>query len=520
VGSKDFAAEPVPSLPRIDDYVRHWAMWQPDAEAAVLGTARITYAELSRQVDDMARALIAAGVGRGDRVATLQNPCPEALVAFLATASIGAIWLGLHPRHTLTELSHVLRDAEPKLVLSRERVDGRAIDDELRGLGLRVVLMDCGVGPQPPQLRRFLDEAERVSSADLAAQRANCEPTDPCLLVYTSGSTGAPKGALLHHRGIVHFSREQNLLWPVETLRTLNYFPINHIGSLLDVSTATLVAGGTIVFMEQFEPEASLELMARERITLWGSVPSVLSMQLDVLDRKPHDLSAVQLVVWEGAALPAELLPRLAAVCPRMATNYGMTETSSAITATAATSDADVLLGSVGLPFPGCEVRLAELEGGVGEIQVRSPGLFAGYWQQPQATQAAFAPDGWFRTGDLGRWREDGRLQIVGRSKEMFKSGGYNVYPLEVEQALQSHPTVSLAAVVGVPDPLWQEVGVAYVQCSAAVEVVALAAWCRQRLAHYKLPKRIIVMESLPLLPIGKVDKPSLKARAMSPESA
>lgn len=220
--------------------------------------------------------------------------------------------------------------------------------------------------------------------------------------------------------------------------------------------------------------------------------------------------------------MPAEIIARLLTICPRLATNYGMTETSSAITVVEPTSDVEVLANSVGFPFPGVEVRVVDEAGRLaapgdsGEIQTRSAMNFLGYWRKPEATAAAFTSDGWFRTGDLGVWRADRRLKVVGRMKEMYKSGGYNVYPREIECVLESHPAVALAAVVAAPDPLWQEVGVAYVAPRVPVTAADLEAHCRERLANYKVPKRIVIEPDLPLLPIGKVDKRALAERAQA----
>ena len=266
--------------------------------------------------------------------------------------------------------------------------------------------------------------------------------------------------------------------------------------------------------MPQFEPEAALRLVETERVSVWGSVPSVFMMQAALPAFETVDLSSVELIVWEGAAMPGEMVRRLAAIGPPLATNYGMTETTSAVTLVDPTHDLDVLTDTVGVPFDEVEVRLdadgaLAPTGEAGEVQTRSPLVMLGYWRDPEATAAAFTADGWFRTGDLAVQRPDGRYRIVGRLKEMYKSGGYNVYPREVEAVLEGHGDVHAAAVVGAPDPLWQEVGVAFVVAPRA-NAAALDAHCRARLAVYKVPKRFVLVEALPLLPIGKVDKAAL----------
>ncbi|UTP38308.1 acyl--CoA ligase [Phenylobacterium sp. LH3H17] len=522
-----------PVLPRVSDYIDWIAGRTPSAVALVLGGDRLTYSDLAEQVDRLARSLLNAGVAKGDRVATLQTPHPQFIVAFLATASIGGIWLGLNPKYRLEELRHAVSDAKPKVLLSRTTIGDRAYGEEIAALaataGLeRVVVFDGDpTAPGAVSLASFLLEGEDVPDATLAGARLACGGRDPCLIVYTSGSTGKPKGALLHHEGISSFSVEQNRIWPVATYRSLNFLPINHVGSIVDISMPTLAGGGELHFMEHFDAQSSLELIEREKITVWASVPSVFSLQMQVPTFGRYDLSHVEIIIWEGAAMPEEMIRRLAGITPRLATNYGMTETTSAITVLEPTCDLGLLSETVGEPFPGVEVRLADdagrpvADGQEGEIQARSKYNLLGYWQNPAATVAAFTPDGFFRTGDLGVRRPDGRYRIVGRLTEMFKSGGYNVYPREVEVAIESHAAVALAAVVSIPDATWQEIGVAYVvpRTGADLKPEDLEAWCRERLANYKVPKRFVIKRDLPLLPIGKVDRTALQNQARQPMS-
>jgi acyl-CoA synthetase (AMP-forming)/AMP-acid ligase II len=365
----------------------------------------------------------------------------------------------------------------------------------------------------------FLNAGSTITTQQLDRARADVGDRDPCLLVYTSGSTGTPKGALLHHAGIIDFAILCNSLWPVTPHRTINYFPINHIGSVVDCLMPCLVAGGVQIMLEQFDATVCLELMERERVTLWGSVPSVFQMQLALPDFARFDLSAVQLIAWGGAAMPAETLVRLGAICPNLATNYGMTETSSAITIIEPTNDLDILTNTVGRPRPGIDVRLVDESGHLvkigqpGEIQVRSNGNFVGYWRQPDATAAAFTVDGFFRTGDLGEQRTDGRIRLIGRLREMYKSGGYNVYPREVEEVLYAHPAVAEAAVVGRPDERLGEEVVAVVapKPGCTIDVDELIAHCRERLALYKCPREVRVLAALPKSDTGKLLKRELR---------
>ncbi|MGC1522222.1 MAG: class I adenylate-forming enzyme family protein [Steroidobacteraceae bacterium] len=513
---------------RISDCVAYFARRTPHAEAAVFADVRWSYADLDRRVDALAKALLAAGVVKGDRVATLQTPRPEFLSALLAAASIGAIWVGLNPKYRLAELSHVITDAEPKILLARTRIGERRYDADLRALQdacpalERIVVFDGDpLVAGAIALRDFVLGGTAVAPGDLPAARLQCGGRDPCLIVYTSGTTGRPKGAVLGHEGIIAFSETQNALWPVAPYRTLNYFPINHVGCVVDVTAPCLMAGGCLIFQEQFDPQLSLEAVVSERVSLLGSVPSVFQMQLALPDFSRYDLSGLQLIVFEGAPMPADLIGQLLRLGKNVATNYGMTETTSAITALEPTRDAELLTHTVGSAFPGVKIRLTTADGRtaavgeIGEVWARSPYNFLGYWRDPAATAQAFSADGYFRTGDLAVQRSDGRYRLAGRVKEMFKSGGYNVYPREVETVIETHPAVTLAAVVCVPDPLWQEVGIAFVQADAPIAAADLRQWCRSRLANYKIPKRFVLLPALPLLPIGKIDKVELRRRAL-----
>jgi acyl-CoA synthetase (AMP-forming)/AMP-acid ligase II len=518
---------PAPSLPRISEYVRWHATRTPSADAMVIGAQRITYEALETRVDALAKALLAAGVRKGDRVATLATPHPDYFIALLATSSIGAIWVGLNPRYRAEELSYLVRDAEPSVLLTRTQIEDRAYDADIETMRAAVstlrhvvVLGEDALCAGSQSYASFIARGKSVTSAQLEAARSACGGRDPCLIGYTSGSTGQPKGAVLCHEGIIEFSRAQNRAWPVSTPRFLNYFPINHIGCVVDISCPTLVGGGCIVFMEQFDPATAMQLIVSERVTVWGSVPTVFQMQLALPDFASYDLSAVELVIWEGAAIPESTLRKLHAICPRLATNYGMTETTSAITIEMPTDDLEALTHSVGRPFEGVEIRLVGSDGndvpdGVeGEIWTRSIYNMLGYWRRPAETREALRPDGWLRTGDLAVRRPDARYRIVGRLREMYKSGGYNVYPREIERVLETHPAVSLAAVVAVADPLWQEAGVAFVALRHRITADELERHCRASLANYKVPKRFELREQLPLLPIGKVDKVSLRREA------
>lgn len=291
-----------------------------------------------------------------------------------------------------------------------------------------------------------------------------------------------------------------------------------------DMCSYVLVTGGTSSFMETFDPVGIIKLIEREQITGWGQVPTMFQITVAQPEYQKADLSSLQTVVWGGASAPKALLETLSRTGAHLATSFGMTETTGSVTYTAADADFDELADTVGAPDPRFEVRIARPDGTSveageeGEIQVRGDHIMIEYWRRPEATAETIDIQGWLHTEDVALLRPDGNYTIRGRLSEMFKSGGENVYPREVEGAIEAHKAVALAAVFGVPDPLYGEVGRAYVirEPGSDPSEVELLAFCRQHLVNFKVPKSIIIRDMLPFLPIGKVDKVELRKEALA----
>ena len=514
---------PIPELPRLGDYVRHWAGRRPRREASVLDASRLTFEELAKRVDAMAKALLAAGVRRGERVAMLTAPHPEFLVTMLAAGDIGAIWLGMHPRYRLPELHHVVGAARPKVVVSFDEIDGRSYHAELEDLAAAHACIERTVVLGEPasgalRLADFLEAGKAISDAALERARREVSPEDTAVIIFTSGTTGAPKGAMISHRALVGGGRVQAAHWPSGHMRLLQNMPPNHIAGLGMSTAQALVSGGTVVFVNRFEPGRVLDTIEGERVTFFMHAPAIYHLLMSEPDFASRDLSCVEYWLWAGSPAPADLVERLHTMGGRTGTAFGMTELGTYATFTDADAGIDVLTQSIGRPHPHYELRIADNQGrplpqgGEGEIQARGDWVLNGYFNQPEATREAFTEDGWFKTGDIALEREDGNWTLVGRLKETFKSGGFNVYPREVEIAIESHPAVAMTAVIGVPDRRWHEVGHAFVQTApgARVEAAELDAWCRERIANYKVPKSFEMVEELPRLPIGKIDKQGL----------
>lgn len=510
------------SLSAISDYVYHYAKKQPDAEAMVLDDRRITYAHMASEVDKCARALISLGVEKGDRVATLCTPSPDYFIIFLATSSIGAIWVGLNPKYTVDELSYIVSDAKPKVILARTEIALRNYGADLRDLKAKCDVVEHIVtlgGKTISSLGLSYDQfIEGGYDADLQDAQNLVDRSDPALIVYTSGTTGKPKGALLPHGGLITCCEVQNSILDCTSIRFVNFLPINHIGCVGDISCSTLVAGGTLIFLEQFNPQTCLELMSREKVTVWGGVPTTFLICLAHPNFADYDLSSLQLIMWSGAAAPKELVKDLSKIHPRLLNCYGQTETVGSITFVPPCNDIDLLTNTVGKPPEDYDVKIINKDGSlagdddIGEIIVKGDFIMTGYWERPEETAKTIDEKGYLHTGDLGSRRPDGYIKLVGRTKEMFKSGGYNVYPREIEQVLENYTGVEMAAVIAVSDPLYNEVGYAFIlDPKNMVTEDGLKDHCREFLANYKIPKKFIITAKLPMLPIGKIDKMALK---------
>ncbi|HTO83526.1 MAG TPA: class I adenylate-forming enzyme family protein [Methylomirabilota bacterium] len=524
----------VVELDRISDYPDYWAARRPGHEAMVLHDLRLTYADLAAAVDRCARAMFAAGVRRGDRVAVLCTPRPEGLICFLAAARLGAMFSGLNLRFKRDELAYVVGDSAPRLLIGLPRFEERDYRDDLRALAEghpsieRVVTFFEAVPGLSQAYDEFLGGGAAVDADAYARALGEVGPDDPVLLIYTSGSSGRPKGAMLSHRGLSHCHRNQCDHWWAEPLRILDNLTLSNVFGVGDLFCCCLVGGGTTVFMERFDARGVLATIEREKVTVWGQVATMLQLALAHPDFATFELSSLQLIFWAGAPAPRDLILKLQAICPNLSTNYGLTETVSGVTYAKAGSSLEVLAETAGAPDPHYELRIVAPDGRVlgdgeeGEIQVRGLCQMVGYYNRPEATAQMIDGEGWLHSGDIGIRRPDGNYRIVGRLSDMYKSGGFNVYPREIEILLESHPDIAMAAVVGVRDGLYGEVGWAYLmpESGAVLNEAELTAWCRARLANFKVPKRFIVRDQLPMLAVGKVDKAALKRAAAEGRAA
>jgi malonyl-CoA/methylmalonyl-CoA synthetase len=462
---------------------RAWvAHWRAAPDRPVIHDHRagwVNGSELERRTAEMAGRFAAAGLRAGDRVLLSGAASANLVVAHVGALRAGLVVVPVNGAYSSRELEVIVTDARPAAaVVEDDRLRQAAAD-----LGVRVTLPDA---PAPVEL-------------DAAA------PGDPALLPYTSGTTGAPKGVVLSHANLLAGAHAVRLAWQwTAEDRLILCLPLFHMHGLGVGLHGTLLTGGSAILQPVFDPETVLSAAAGDDTTMFFGVPTMYARLVDApgADR----LARLRLCISGSAPLAADLHARIAERCGQIVLErYGMTET---VMITSNPLEGERRAGTVGVPLPGVELRLAD---GTNEVLVRGPNVFAGYLGRPDATREAFTDDGWFRTGDIGAIDDDGYLRIAGRAKELIITGGYNVYPREVEDVLRLYPGVADAAVVGTSSAEWGEIVTAFVETQEDVNVDDLVAFAGERLAPYKRPRLVHVVETLPRNRLGKVLRDQLR---------
>ncbi|MDN3519779.1 class I adenylate-forming enzyme family protein [Aquisalimonas lutea] len=519
----------MPRETSVAEFVFQTASQSPERIALGNVEEHVTYRELASRVARLAAGLRRLGLSRGDRIGVLTTPRADAYTLFLAANAIGVTWLGINPKHTYREMDYVVQDAQPAALFFISELEGRKYRDDVRRLAsdaasvkATVSLDDTATGATT--LSSLYEEPTSPHPSELGEDMAE----DAALLVYTSGSTGSPKGVLLQNKAMIRRSLTQLEHWPLSDPPVIyNSFPMNHIGGMHFLSCYAMVGRGAIHFREKFEADTVPDLVHDLGINILLLLPTMYQLIASSPNFDVAKFASVQWFVFSGAQMPREILRRLRAAGGRIGTSYGMTETCGSVTYGYPDEDLDTLAITIGRSVPNGEVRVhkedgtAAAEGEKGEIQVRPEYCMAGYLNRPEATRDTYTEDGWLKTGDLVEVMPRGNLRFVGRTSEMFKSGGYNVYPREIELTIEAKDGVDIAAVVAVPDQLYSEIGYAFVvpRSDAHLDETELRDWCREQLANYKIPKRIFVRDSLPMLAIGKVDKVKLRQELLAEEA-
>jgi fatty-acyl-CoA synthase len=499
---------------RAYDWIAHHARNTGTALATVdLGEQRrLSYAQLHERVGRLAAWLHSQGVGKGDRAAILAQNCTDFFELQFACGRLGAIFVPLNWRLTVPELRFIVGDAAPRVLIHDPEFGDTATALLQAVNGLRLLERR---GPASAYERALAD-----STPLPPAQWAGARHDDVSTIMYTSGTTGQPKGAMITHG--MTFWNVVNLGGPAEVSHSsvfLCVLPLFHTGGLNCYSNPVFHAGGTVIVPRVFEPGEALAIIGDPQVGLthFFGVPAHYQFMLQHERFAEADLSRLQVAGVGGAPMPVPLLEAWLSRGVALIQGYGMTETSPAVLALDR-RDAARKIGAAGLPVLHTEVRIVDELGAdvpageMGELWVRGPNITPGYWNRPDANASSFT-DGWLHTGDAARVDEEGFYYIVDRTKDMYISGGENVYPAEVESVLYQLPELAEAAVIGIPDERWGEVGMAIVVVKPGMALSAeqVIDHCRENLARFKLPRTVTFIEALPRNATGKVHKPTLR---------
>ncbi|MFF4223933.1 AMP-binding protein [Streptomyces sp. L500] len=499
-----------------------------EALVDVQGGRRWTYEEFGRAVEEVALGLLAKGVAKGDRVGIWAVNCPEWVMVQYATARIGAIMVNVNPAYRVHELAYVLRQAGISILVSSveyKTSDYRRMVEQVRG---RCPALRDVVYIDDPTWTGLVRVGQGVDPARLAAREALLSCDDPVNIQYTSGTTGFAKGATLSHRNILNngyfvgeglgYTEQDRIALPV---------PFYHcFGMVMGNLAATSHGACVVIPAPTFDATATLHAVERERCTSLYGVPTMFIAELGLPDFATYDLGSLRTGIMAGSPCPEEVMKRVVTEMhmSEVAICYGMTETSPVSTQTRRDDDLARRTGTVGRVLPHIEVKITDPADGTtvprgepGELCTRGYSVMLGYWDDPERTAEVVDADRWMHTGDLAVMDEDGCVRIVGRIKDMIIRGGENVYPREIEEFLHTHPKISDVQVIGVPDEKFGEEIMACVILRDPADTLTrdeLARYCRGRLAHYKVPRHLRLMDAFPMTVSGKVRKVELREEA------
>ena len=500
-----------------------------DDEALVDGTVRLSFGTLAARVNEMARALVGSGIEPGDRVALWAPNSADWVITSFAIYSVGAVLVPLNTRYRGEEAGHVLRTSRARLLFTVTDLLGSdlvALLADVPGLESlqETVVLEGPTRPGCTTLAEFEDRASPAHGPEMLRRRAALRGGDASDIIFTSGTTGKPKGAVLGHGASVRtYLAWSELVGLRRGDRYLVVYPFFHTAGLKSGLLACVLRGATIVPHAVFDVVPVMERVASERITMLPGPPTVFQSILNHPDFASFDLSSLRLSVTGAAIVPVDVIRRMREELrfDTVVTGYGLTETTGTVSMCRHDDAPEVIAATVGRPLPGVSVRVVTDAGQSvdpgepGEILVRGFNVMQEYFEDPTATKEAIDEAGWLHTGDIGVLGADGNLRITDRKKDMYIVGGFNAYPAEIEAMMAGHPRVGQVAVVGVPDERLGEVGMAFVvpRPGQTIDPDELVAWCRDHMANFKVPRSVRVVEALPLNPTGKVMKFQLRAQ-------
>ncbi|MCC9205799.1 long-chain-fatty-acid--CoA ligase [Arthrobacter sp. zg-Y769] len=489
----------------------------PDRTALKLDETVVSYAALDAMSAKVAGLLAGRGVEPGDRVALVMPNIPQMAFLYFGALRYGAVVVPMNPLLKAREVAYHLQDSGARIVFAWEGVAAEVSAGAEDAGGMEVVSVDSAAFMQ------------LLAGTDSRTEVAEVEDEDTAVILYTSGTTGRPKGAALTHRNLLTNAYvAQSLLKTVETDVHFGGLPFFHVFGQTAALNSSVLSGASISLLPRFDAGKALEIIERDGVTIFEGVPTMYVGMLRHPAVQSTDLSSLRGAITGGSAMPLEILHEFEEVFGiELLEGYGLSETSPIVSFNVPGGDRRA--GSIGKPVAGTEVRMLDPDGNdvptgeVGELSVRGDGVMKGYWKNDDATAAAI-PDGWFRTGDLARFDEDGNIYIVDRKKDIILRGGYNVYPREIEEVLYEHPAVAEAAVIGIPDPLHGEEIAAVVglreeavpadDAARDALIADIQQFTKDRLAAYKYPRLIELTDALPKGPTGKILKREIKVSA------
>lgn len=502
----------------IGDYLARRELYSPDKlafiDAGKTPEWRLTYKQANQRANKLANWLRSQGIEKGDRVAILAKDGCEHLDLFFACSKLGAIHTALNWRLHWQELLDIFKNTTPKVLVFSADFN-ESVENLTHHYSLVTLHLDGkGVGNSS----HF--ETTLQASDETPVTCETLEAEDTAALIFTGGTTGLPKAAEVSHRMIAWNTLNTVIHDITHHDIYLNVFPMFHTGGLFVYTLPQVIFGGTTIFIREFNPEQVLTLLEREKVTVFAGVPTMYQMLAQAANWEDADLSALRFCTSGGAPLPVPLVEKYTEEKQiRFKQGFGMTEFGPGIFALAP-QDAIRKAGSIGRPNFFVDAKVLDNEGKplaageAGELVLKGPSYCSGYFNDPAATAASIDEKGYFHTGDMAIYDEEGYFFIVDRKKDMFISGGENIYPAEIEKALYLHPAVLMCAVIGLPDPKWGEVGKACVvlKPNASATETELLQFLADRLAKFKVPKSVTLMNTLPISAAGKILKRELKA--------
>ncbi len=522
----------IPKLDYLWQYVHHWASIDPEFPFIKFKWKKYNAQQFADAIDHLAEAFLSLGVKKGDTIVTIIPMIMEYPLIYLAANSIGAICVPMDVRFRSADFQRFIPHVDPKLVFLIGKARGYDIANLIKNLSSNfnpnVKYFMIGKDEFGTPFEELLEKDYGLSE-ELKKARSKLSPDDGALIIFTGGTTGVPKSALLTHKNISHASfleatyiHEKGVpLGLKPRFKMLNNFPPSHAGGSIEIMGTVLVAGCEIVLQEQWNPYAVLRAIKKFKLQLIGGVPTMYAIMLSLPDLDNFNTSSLVISIISGEKVSMDLLTGMRdKICPNILNAYGSTESGPEVTFTDIGDPLEELAkGYIGKLLPDQEVKIVDENnnevpiGEIGEMLFKGTLTIPGYYEMPEENKTTFTEDGWCRSGDLGYITEDGRIYIRGRIKFIIRVGSYTVLPSEVEDVIVKHPKIAMVAAVGIPDKIYNEVVWVAVVPESGQEVVEseIIELCKKELANFKVPKKVVFKKELPITRLAKVDRPTLQ---------